>query len=316
MPEPELPEPELPEPELPELSEAELSAVEPFMAQFSAGAKAAADQEFNSRPLSHADLVAKAKAQATFWAAQLAEATAADAAADAADAAAAACVVAGPPLRDSSICPQDGDPVNPDEPGYLSERFTAFWSDDPGSDNWIADHPAHPDYITPEEHFDQLVACYLEDGGWQRLPDDSYHNRIRDACRGEQLAQGLIKPTRMDKKKKRGQSSHRQARKPAGGKQARKPAGRSSLLGGGSPTTQVSLETCASEEAEELGEAEAAEAPPGLSASAAPQDWCDPDSSEEELGLDTEYMESYGRVEQRRQHLARDASHDDGRAAA
>ena len=32
--------------------------------------------------------------------------------------------------------------------------------------------------------------------------------------------------------------------------------------------------------------------------------------------LDTEYMESYGRVEQRRQHLARDASHDDGRAAA
>ena len=83
-----------------------------------------------------------------------------------------------------------------------------------------------------------------------------------------------------------------------------------------SPTTQVSLETCASEEAEELGEAEAAEAPPGLSASVAPQDWCDPDSSEEELGLDTEYMENYGRVEQRRQHLARDASHDDGRAAA
>ena len=59
-----------------------------------------------------------------------------------------------------------------------------------------------------------------------------------------------------------------------------------------------------------------AEAPPGLSASAAPQDWCDPDSSEEELGPDMEYMESYGRVEQRRQHLARDASHDDGRAAA
>jgi len=183
-------------------------------------------------------------------------------------------------------------------------------------DNWIGYHPAHPGYITAEEEFDQLIACYLEDGGWQQLPDDTYHNRIRDACRGEQLAQGLIKPTRMDKKKKRGQSSHRQARKPAGGKQARKPAGRSSLLGGGSPTTQVSLETCASEEAEELGEAEAAEAPPGLSASAAPQDWCDPDSSEEELGLDTEYMESYGRVEQRRQHLARDASHDDGRAAA
>ena len=65
-----------------------------------------------------------------------------------------------------------------------------------------------------------------------------------------------------------------------------------------------------------LGEAEDAEAPPGLTANAAPQDWCDPDSSEEELGLDMEYMESYGRVEQRRQHLARDASHDDGRAAA
>ena len=43
---------------------------------------------------------------------------------------------------------------------------------------------------------------------------------------------------------------------------------------------------------------------------------CDPDSSEEELGPDMEFMESYGRVEQRRQHLARDASHDDGRAAA
>ena len=55
---------------------------------------------------------------------------------------------------------------------------------------------------------------------------------------------------------------------------------------------------------------------PGLSASAAPQDWCDPNSSEDELVLDIEYMESYGRVEQRRQHLARDASHDDGRAVA
>jgi hypothetical protein len=54
----------------------------------------------------------------------------------------------------------------------------------------------------------------------------------------------------------------------------------------------------------------------GLSASAAPQDWCDPDRSEEELGPDMKFMESYGRVEQRRQHLARDASHDDGRAAA
>ena len=271
------------------------------------------EREFNSRPLSRADQVAKAKAQAALWAAK-AEAFTAELELDAA---AATRVVTGPlPLRDSSICPQDGDPVNPDEPGYLSERFTAFWSDEPGSDNWIAYHPAHPDFITAEEHFDQLVTCYLEAGGWQQLPDDLFNNRIRDACRGEQLAQGLIQPTRMDKKKKRGQSSHRQARKPAGGMQARKPAGRSSLLGGGSPTTQVSLETCASEEAEELGEAEAAEAPPGLSASAAPQDWCDPDSSEEELGLDTEYMENYGRVEQRRQHLARDASHDDGRAAA
>jgi hypothetical protein len=76
------------------------------------------------------------------------------------------------------------------------------------------------------------------------------------------------------------------------------------------------LETCASEEAEELGEAEAAEASPGLSASAAPQDWCDLDSIEEELGPDMEFMESYGRVEQRWQHLTRDAIHDDGRAAA
>ena len=61
---------------------------------------------------------------------------------------------------------------------------------------------------------------------------------------------------------------------------------------------------------------QATRAPHGLTANAAPQDRCDPDSSEEELGLDTEYMEKYGRVEQRRQHLARDASHDDGRAAA
>jgi hypothetical protein len=110
--------------------------------------------------------------------------------------------------------------VNPDEPGYLSERFTAFWSDDPGDDNWIGYHPAHPGYITAEEEFDQLIACYLEDGGWQRLPDDEYHNHIRDACRRGALAQSLIEPTRMDKKKKRGKSSHRQARKPAGGTQA------------------------------------------------------------------------------------------------
>jgi hypothetical protein len=81
-------------------------------------------------------------------------------------------------LRDPSICPHDGDPVNPDEPGYLSEWFTTFWFDDPGDDNWIANHPAHPDYITDEEEFDQLVACYLEDDGWQQLPDDSYRNDI------------------------------------------------------------------------------------------------------------------------------------------
>jgi hypothetical protein len=226
-------------------------------------------------------------------------------------------VVAGPPLRDSSICPQDGDPVNPDEPGYLGyPGYTAFWSDEPGSDNWIGYHPACSGYLTAEEAFDDLVACYLEDGGWQRLPDDEYHNHIRDACRRGALAQGLIAPTRMDKKKKRGQSSHRQARKRAGGRQAREPAGRSALLGGGSPTIQVSPETCASEEAEELGEAEDAEAPPGLTANAAPQDWCDPDSSEEELGPDMEYMESYGRVEQRRRRLARTTSHGDGGAAA
>ena len=120
----------------------------------------------------------------------------------------------------------------------------------------------------------------------------------------------------MDKKKKRGQSSHRQACKPARGRQARKPAGHSSLLGGGSPTKQVSLETCASEEVEELGEAEATEAPPGLSASVAPQDCRDPESSEEELGPDIECMESYGRVEQRRQRLARYTSHGDGGASA
>ena len=64
------------------------------------------------------------------------------------------------------------------------------------------------------------------------------------------------------------------------------------FLGGGSPTILVSPETCASEEVEELGEAEDAEAPPGLTANVAPQDWCDPESSEEELGPDMEYMES------------------------
>jgi hypothetical protein len=112
----------LPEPELPELSEAELLAVEPFMAQFLARAKATADREFNSRLLSHAGLIAKGKAQATLWAAQ--------AKAAATDAVAAACVVVGPlPLRDSSICPHDGDPVSP------GDEFTAFCFDEPGSDN-------------------------------------------------------------------------------------------------------------------------------------------------------------------------------------
>jgi hypothetical protein len=84
----------------------------------------------------------------------------------------------------------------------------------------------------------------------------------------------------------------------------------------GSPTIHVSPETCAFEEMEELGEAKVAEAPLGLMANAVPQDWCDPNSSEEELGPDMEYMESYGRVEQRWRRLARAASHGDGGAAA
>jgi hypothetical protein len=67
---------------------------------------------------------------------------------------------------------------------------------------------------------------------------------------------------------------------------------------------------------EELGEAEVAEAPPGLMTDVAPRDWCDPDSSEEELGPDMEYMGSYGCVEQRRRRLARATSHGDGGAAA
>jgi hypothetical protein len=69
-------------------------------------------------------------------------------------------------------------------------------------------------------------------------------------------------------------------------------------------------------EVEELGEAEVAESPPGLAANLAPQDWCGPDSSKEELGPDMEYMESYGRVEQRWWRLARATSHGDGGAAA
>jgi hypothetical protein len=51
-------------------------------------------------------------------------------------------------------------------------------------------------------------------------------------------------------------------------------------------------------------------------ANVAPEDWCDPDSDEEELGPDMEFMESYGRGEQRRRRLARATSHDDGGAAA
>ena len=82
------------------------------------------------------------------------------------------------------------------------------------------------------------------------------------------------------------------------------------------PTIQVSPETCASDEVEMLGEAEVAEAPHGLTANAAPQDRCDPDSSEEELGPDMEFTKSYGRVEQWRRRLARATSHGDGEAAA
>ena len=75
---------------------------------------------FNSRRLSRAGLIAKGKAQAAFWAAQ-AEAVAADAAV-------ATRVVVDPlTLRDSSICPQDGDPVNP----ACGDEFTACWSDEP-----------------------------------------------------------------------------------------------------------------------------------------------------------------------------------------
>jgi hypothetical protein len=66
---------------------------------------------------------------------------------------------------------------------------------------------------------------------------------------------------------------------------------------------------------EELGEADVAEAPLGLTANAAPQDWCGPDSSEEELGPNMEYMESYGRAEERRRRLARATSHGDEGAA-
>ena len=35
--------------------------------------------------------------------------------------------------------------------------ITAFWSDEPGSDNWIGYHPAHPSYLTAEEEFDQML---------------------------------------------------------------------------------------------------------------------------------------------------------------
>ena len=46
----------------------------------------------------------------------------------------------------------------------------------------------------------------------------------------------------------------------------------------------------------QLGEAEVAGAPHRLNANAAPQDWCDPDSSEEELGPDMKFMDTYGQV--------------------
>jgi hypothetical protein len=86
---------------------------------------------FNSRPLSHAGLIAKGKAPVAFWAAQ----------ADAVATADVARVVVDPlPLRDSFICPQDGDHVNP------GDEFTAFWSDEPSSDDWIDYHPAPPGY--------------------------------------------------------------------------------------------------------------------------------------------------------------------------
>jgi hypothetical protein len=47
---------------------------------------------------------------------------------------------------------------------------------------------------------------------------------------------------------------------------------------------------------EELGEAEVIEAPPGLKANVVPQDWCDPDSSEEELAPDMGFVENCGSV--------------------
>jgi hypothetical protein len=55
---------------------------------------------------------------------------------------------------------------------------------------------------------------------------------------------------------------------------------------------------------EELGEAEVAETPAGVKANAAPQDSCDPDSTEEELGPDMRFMENYSRGEQRWWRLA------------
>jgi hypothetical protein len=90
------------------------------------------------------------------------------------------------------------------------------------------------------------------------------------------------------------------------------------LRGGSSPSGDIFVagQNIIIEEVEELGETEVAEAPLGLTANVAPQDWCDPDSSEEELGPDMEYMESYGRVEQRWWRLARAISHGDGGAAA
>jgi hypothetical protein len=67
---------------------------------------------------------------------------------------------------------------------------------------------------------------------------------------------------------------------------------------------------------EKLGKAEVAEVSPGLKANVVPQDRCDPNNSEEELGPDMNFMESYGRAQQRLRQLARATSHGDGGAVA
>ena len=35
----------------------------------------------------------------------------------------------------------------------LDDEFSAFWSDELGSDNWVGYHPACPGYLTAEEEF-------------------------------------------------------------------------------------------------------------------------------------------------------------------